>query len=95
MNKEILDEYNGESFFLRRFKNLQKKAWIFLFDYLIYLSQSGFGCLNAFPDCLILEFDDLFYLLVVFLIQIEVKNLYIFELGCVIQAKFAFAVRVY
>lgn len=47
-----------------------------------------------FPEGLVLELNDFFQFFIIFLVQIQVQDLYIFELGRIVQSKSALPVRV-
>lgn len=66
---------------------------VFLSDELVYSSQSQFCLFNLLPQVLILEFYYLLQLFVVLLVQLQVNNLDVLELRCVIQSQSALPVR--
>jgi hypothetical protein len=62
-----------------------QQAWVFLSNELIYLSKSLFRFLYLLPESLVLEFDDFLQLLVVFLVEFQVKDLDVLKFGGVVE----------
>lgn len=75
-----------------RFVNLKKQTGILFSDYLVDLGEPLLGLLDTFTEVLIFELDDFFQLLIVFLVQVQMQDLDIFELRRIVEAQLALPV---
>lgn len=73
---------------------MQEQARIFLSDYFVDLQQSLLCLLDALPQRLVLEFYYFFQLLVTLLVQLQVQDLNVLELGTIAQRQPTLTVRV-